>query len=226
MSLWHAEREFRDKGEEFVANSLKLLRDKFGDISLPVQGQEAVSVPLSKETQKLVERLKKDGYVIYDLDGKTPSVLRDEGMKFWYLNPALEQVSSKPSLIAFNPPPDKFFLEGSGGILYEKQLELLENRAGEVEKKYPRAGLVVREGHVPEWVETAFAHFKATDQKLFGSDYNFNWTWTDTYESDKQGARRAYVGIWVGRGLRVGFGNPDDVRPDLRLAPVVEIPRI
>lgn len=184
--------------------------------------------PLSPETQRLVEQLRQDGYAVYDLTGKTPAALKTEGMPFWYVNPGLEHTSVPPSLVAFRPKPSEFFLKGSHNFSYEQQLELLEKEKTRVERKYPAAGFVVRTGKASEWTELAWKHFKATGEKvkIFGKDYGYNWTWTDTYESEKLGAYRAFVGRWRETyGLRVVFGRPDGVSPDLGLASLVEIPR-
>ncbi len=201
-------------------------RTAIGEIPLPTQVQELSISPLPKETQQLIEHLKKDGMVIYDLSGKTPVALHGEGMRFSYVNPVLENFSSKPSLVAFNPHPDKFFLQGSLKLPHVQQLELLDQEKILVEKAYSGAGLLVREWYAPELIEATHSHFKATDQKLFGPDHNFNWTWTNTYASEQAGADRAYVGDWGDVGLVVSFVNPDFVYPSLGLAPVVEIPRI
>jgi hypothetical protein len=235
MSLW-AEREaskYIEAGDKvkalvakaFIASS-QVYREVIGEIHLPTQHQEAALSPLSKETQQLIEQLKKKGKVVYDLSGKTPVALRGEGMKFSYVNPALENESSSPSLIAFDPNPDRFFLKGSQKLPHSQQLELLDRDKTVVEKEFPGAGLIVREGYAPEWVEAAFEHVKATGQKLFGPDHNHNWTWTNTYMNDQLGAYRAHVGDWRDDGLDVHFAYPDGVYPRLGLAPVVEIPRI
>ena len=62
--------------------------------------------------------------------------------------------------------------------------------------------------------------------RVFGYDYEYNFTWTDTYESDQPGAGRASFGYWDGtRGAHAHFWTPGGVDPHLGLAPLVEIPR-
>ena len=181
---------------------------------------------LSPETQRLVEQMRNDGYTVYDLAGKTPAVLRTEGMKFWYVNPALETATAVPALVAFKKKPSEFFLRRSKNTPFEKQLKLLEEEKEKVKRKYPDAGLIVRLGKPSEWSEAAFEHFKATGVRIFGKDYGYNYTWVNAYESDQVGARRAIVGDWnETHGLGVDFDRPDGVGSGLGLAPLVEIPR-
>ncbi|MBI2074275.1 MAG: hypothetical protein HYT83_00385 [Candidatus Levybacteria bacterium] len=149
-------------------------------------------------------------------------------MHFWYVNPALKNVSAPPSLVAFKPDPAEFFLKGSEDISYEEQFELLKREQERVEKEYPGVGLVVRVGKPSEWSEAAYEHFKATDGnvRIFGEDYGHNYTWADAYESDRTGVHRAVVGRWgEAVGLLVDFNLPDNVFSHLRLAPLLEIPR-
>ena len=170
--------------------------------------ENQIDQPLSPETQKLVEHLGRSGYAVYDLAGRTPSALRTEGMQFWYVDPALENASVSPALVAFKKKPSEFFLRGSQSTPFERQLELLGEEQVKVAREYPDAGLVVRVGKPSEWSEVAFKHFKGTNRKvrLFGKDYGYNYTWADAYKSESAGASRALVGGWRGaRGLRVDF---------------------
>jgi len=187
---------------------------------------EVARLPLSRETQRLVEHLRKDGYTVYDYSGRTPAQVRVDGMRFWYLNPALEDLSSNPALLAFKPAPEGFYLRGSQNIPHERQLELLAEEAAGVEKKYPSARLITREWHAPEIIDVSLQHFRNTGDRLQGKDFGYNYTWTDTYTSDKQGADRAFVGGWNEvYGLSAYFWYPGNVYPHLGLASVVEILR-
>ncbi len=187
---------------------------------------EAVRIPLSAETQRLVERLRRDGLAVYQTEGKTPIQLTSEGMKYWFLNPALEDRVSEPALLAFRPNPQDFFLKGSQNIPWDTQVELLDEEIQRFERQYPDSGMVMRVGHLPEWTELSWKHFQATKVRPFGRDFGFNHTWTDTYENERPGARRADVGRWDGaHGLSADLWGPDDVLPDLGLAPLVEIPQ-
>ena len=181
---------------------------------------------LSKETQRLVEYLKKDGYAVYDYAGRTPLQVKKDGMRFWYLNPILENLSSDPSLLAFKSAPEDFYLRGSQKLPHEKQLELLAQERQSVERAYPSAGLITREWHAPELIDLSLQHLKTTKIRLQGKDFGYSYTWTDTCSSDQQGAYRASVGPWDETfGLDADFWRSGGVGPRLRLAPVVEITR-
>ena len=187
---------------------------------------EVVRTSLSKETQRLVEHLGRDGYAVYETSGKTPGSLREEGMKYWYLNPALEDLTAEPALLAFKKDPSEFYLQGSDNIPFEDQVKLIPEEQHKVDRKYPDAGLLVRVGHFPEWPEIALAHFKETGVRIHGKDFGFNYIWTDTYESENRGASRAIAGPWDETdGFNGHFWFPRVVSPDLRLAPLVVIPR-
>lgn len=181
---------------------------------------------LSKETQKLIERMEKDGYGVYQASSKTPGSLREKGMRYSYLNPKLEDLTAGPAILAFKIDPSRFYLRGSQNIPFEDQVKLLPEEQERVDKEYKSAGLIVRVGHFPEWPELALMHFKKTGVRIHGKDYGYNWTWTDTYESDQQGADRAVAGYWAGTvGFYGYFWSPGVVFPSLRLAPLVVIPR-
>jgi len=187
---------------------------------------EVARTPLSKETQRLVEHLGRDGYAIYETSGKTPRSLRVEGMKYWYLNPALEDLTVEPEILAFKKDPSELYLRGSDNIPFEDQVKLIPEEQHKVDKEYPDAGLVVRVGHFSEWPELSLKHFKKTGVRIHGKDFGFNYTWTDTYESENRGAVRAVAGLWIeAGGFRGGFWGPGDVGPGLGLAPLVVIPR-
>lgn len=193
---------------------------------LPTARPEITLPPLSAETQSLIEHMESDGYALYETFGKSPDAVRSEGIPFWYLNPALEDRTAPPALLAFKFKPSEFFLHGSQNIPHDKQLELVEEEKVRVEKQYPGTGLVVREGKLSEWTELAWKNFQTTKVRIFGKDFGFNWTWADDYESDESGAGRACVGAWVeALGLYVALDHPGSVGPHLRLASLVEIPR-
>ncbi|MEK7502295.1 MAG: hypothetical protein AAB609_02110 [Patescibacteria group bacterium] len=182
--------------------------------------------PLSSETQRLVEHLGRDGYAVYKTSGKTPASLREEGMKYWYLNPGLANLTAEPALLAFKKDPSEFYLRGSYHIPYEDQIRLIPEEQRKVDKKYPDAGLIVRVGHFPEWPELALKHFKAAGVRIHGKDFGYNYTWTDTYGNNKQGAYRALAGCWDGaNGFNGNFWGSGSVSPRLRLAHLVVIPR-
>jgi len=191
-----------------------------------VQNREAILSPLSAETQKLIEHMRHDGYGVYETTGRTPASLKSDGMHYWFLNDKLADITAPPALLAFKKAPSEFFLPGSQNIVHSEQVKLLPEEQSKVDKKYPGAGLVVREGKLPEWTEIALKHLKATGVRILGRDYGYNYTWTDTYGSEKQGADRACFGRWdEAHGADAGLWVPGRILPDLRLASLVEIPR-
>lgn len=182
--------------------------------------------PLSSEIQALVEKMRGGGYAIYETTGKTPVAVKGEGMKFRHLHRQLEDLTAVPALLAFKKSPLGFFLPGSHNICHDEQVKLIPGEQARVDRVYPGAGLVVREGKLSEWTELAWKYFRATKVRLFGRDHGYNSTWTDTYESEQSGADRADFGIWgetYGADARLWW--PDGVFPLLGLASLVRIPR-
>lgn len=191
-----------------------------------VQNRETILSPLSAETQKLIEHMRNDGYAVYETTGRTPASLKSDGMHYWFLNPNLADITAPPALLAFKKAPSELFLPGSHNIVHDEQVNLLTEEQEEVDEKYSGAGLIVREGKLSEWTELALQHFKATGVRIFGRDYGYNYTWTDTYESKERGACRAFFGDWDGRaGADANLWNPGHVGPHFGLASLVEIPR-
>lgn len=201
------------------------LRGKLPQV-VSTQNRETILSPLSAETQKLIEHMRSDGYAVYETAGRTPKSLKSNGMRYWFLDEELADVTAPPALLAFKKDPSEFFLPGSQNIVHDEQVKLLPQEQAKVDKKYPGAGFIVREGKLPEWTELALKHFKATGVRILGRDYGYNYTWTDTYESEKSGADRADFGHWGETdGADADLWNPDDVDPSLGLASLVEIPR-
>ena len=191
-----------------------------------IVNREAISSPLSAETQKIVEHMQNDGYAVYETIGRTPASLRSDGMRYWYLNKRLADVTTPPALLAFKKYTFEFFLAGSQNIAHREQVKLLPEEQRKVDEKYPGAGLVVREGKLPEWTEIALKHLKETGVRILGRDYGYRLTWTDTYENEEPGALRAQFGNWTGAGgADVDLWGPDGVFLVLGLASLVEIPR-
>ena len=190
------------------------------------RGRETILSSLSPETQRLVEHMRRDGYAVYETTGRSPASLKSDGMRYWFLNDRLTDITAPPALLAFKKAPSEFFLPGSQNIVHDEQVKLLPEEQVEVDKKYRGACLVVKEGKLPEWTEVAFKHFKTTGVRIMGRDYGYRFTWTDTYENEKPGARRARFGRWAeGVGAHVSLWGPGGVDPGLGLASLVEIPR-
>lgn len=213
-----------------LANALSARIEKFGDIAesrkSTLRNREAILSPLSAETQKLIEHMRSDGYAVYETTGLTPASLQADGMRYGFLNEKLADITAPSALLAFKKSPSELFLPGSQNILHDEQVKLLPQEQVKIDKKYSGAGLIVREGKLPEWTEVALQHFKATGVRIFGRDYGHNYTWTDTYESEKQGAYRAHFGDWrESDGADARLWRPGAVGPSLGLASLVKIPR-
>ena len=191
---------------------------------------EAITIPLSPETQRLVEQMRTDGYAVYDTTGRTPASLKSDGMRYWVLNDKLAERTAPQKLVAFKKAPSEFFLPGSEDMLHDEQVMLIPNAQAQLDSEYPGKGLLAREGKISEWTEVALKHFKETSKtgrgvRILGSDYGYKWTWADDYESDERGADRAIFGDWYdASGAFVELWSPDLVVSDLRLALLVEIP--
>ena len=223
------------KGNTRAVEDGRRILAEHGDIPLtfvtaPVENQtagpEVILSPLSPETERLVEQMRRDGYAVYETVGKTPEGVKREGMKFWDLDPRLIGLSAAPALLAFKKDPSVFFLPGTMNIPHDKQVELISAEQVRVDSAYSGVGLVVREGKLPEWIELAWKHFKTTRVRPFGKDYGYNFTWTDTYENNEPGADRAVFGYWVEAvGADALLWKSGNVNPNLRLALLVEIPR-
>ncbi len=221
----------KNKSKAALARAITGLHEvwlsQYPDFQLQSKVSEATTSPLSKETQRLIERLKKDGYVTYETRGASPRILKSVGMPFLYVDPTLEDLSFSSALVAFKPTPESLFLAGSKDLPYEKQQEILEEEKSRVAKKYPGAGLIVREG--VEWPEVSWQHFNATNKtiRLFGKDFGYAYTWMPKYESNDGGANRAIA--WRGHdqnGFDGYFTPPDNVHPRLGLASLGESPRV
>ena len=240
MTMWRSKEGLVQLGDHDLAErQAKILEDArrrhpgFNDF--PLTGKlpqesgsrfEAINVTLSPETRKLIERMRGNGYAVYDTTGRTPASLKADGMRYWYLNPKLENITSVPDLVAFKRSPSEFSLAGSYNIPHDEQLKLLPEEQAKVDSAYPGADLVVDEGELPEWTEVALKHFKATGVRILGKDFGHNFTWTKTYRSDKPGASRARFGSWYeADGAGALLWSLGDVSPDLGLAPLVRIPR-
>lgn len=141
------------------------------------------------------------------------------------MNDKLAGLTASPALLAFRKALSELFLPGSQNIPHDEQVKLLPQEQAKVDKKYPGTGLIVREGKLPEWTELALKHFKTTGVRIFGRDYRYEFTWTDTYENEKLGAYRAIFGWAESDGAVALLWLPDDVLPLLGLASLVEIPR-
>lgn len=213
MSLEYYELRKRQKGDEKAAAFARVLREQFGDESLP-SGEALVEV--KRFSPEAREALEKEGYVIYALTGQSIRSLRESGRKFWYVDSALENlVSNFGSEVAINP--QEFFLPDSFGKLPREQEELVAKFNRQLVKKIPGVQAVIAD-EPSVWAEIYHQHFEATKKVLFGSKHNFFYTVTKT----GAGFGFAIFGsTCAGHGPRVGGWSPERRPPDMGVARLV-----
>lgn len=198
------EKDLRGQGKGELADAVKALHRLNGS-DIPLPGKEGVNISrFSAEQRKGLER---KGYLVYSLTGQTIATLRDAGNPFWstwHKGEAIEQVRSLLTEVAVNPK--NLFLSDSNRKTLDEQLEMVEKfgrkMAGEVK------GVTAILGSAPDYIELAFSHLAATGKRLFGSDYNYDYTRTTTPTSESSVAIVGDFG--AGRGLVVGDWRRDD----------------
>ncbi len=169
----------------------------------------------STEQKRGLERL---GYkFIYPLTGQSIATLRDAGNKFWsswHKGAAIEAVTSMHTEVALNPTA--LFLSGSNRKTLTEQLAIVSRFNKALGKEVP--GVVAKLGGVSDYAELAFAHQRATGDKLFGSKYNYDYTRTTTPSG---GSVVALVGNFDVNGLHVDSLHPDGGGDDVWASPLV-----
>jgi hypothetical protein len=158
----------------------------------------------STEQKRGLERL---GYkFIYPLTGQSIATLRDAGNKFWsswHKGEAIEAVTSMHTEVALNPTA--LFLSGSNRKTLTEQLAIVSRFNKALGKEVP--GVVAKLGGVSDYAELAFAHQRATGDKLFGSKYNYDYARTTTPSG---GSNVAVVGGFGDDGLDVDYWDRGD----------------
>ena len=191
--------ELRSTGNEedraFADMAKAYRKQRGGDI--PLKEKIGDVVRFSPEQRKGLER---KGYLVYGLTGQTIATLRDTGHPFWstwHQGEAIEQVRSMLTEVAVNPK--NLFLQDSNRKTLDEQLAMVEKFgrkiAGEVK------GITAILGSAPDYTELAFAHQDKRGQRLFGKDFNYDYTRTTTPTG---GSVVAVVGFFAaGGGLSV-----------------------
>lgn len=132
-------------------------------------------VRFSKEQKNGLARL---GYeYFYTLYPLTLEDLRVSGHKFfstWSKDDAFENVTSMNTEVALNP--SALFLAKSNHKEYEEQLAMIANFSKALGREVPGTKAVM--GDPSDYLSLAFAHVKAMGDRLFGSDYYYNYTRT------------------------------------------------
>ena len=209
--------ELRSTGNEedraFADMAKAYRKQRGGDI--PLKEKIGDVVRFSPEQRKGLER---KGYLVYGLTGQTIATLRDTGHPFWstwHQGEAIEQVRSMLTEVAVNPK--NLFLQDSNRKTLDEQLAMVEKFgrkiAGEVK------GITAILGSAPDYTELAFAHQDQRGQRLFGEDFNYDYTRTTTPTG---GSDVAIVGFFSADfGLRVAFWHRVGRVGDFWAAPLV-----
>lgn len=165
------------------------------------------------------QALEKEGYLIYELTGRSIGSLKEAGFPFqstWHKDyPDLENLGSSKTEVAVNP--EKLVLPKSNN----KTLKEHEKMMGEFNlmlvRKIPGVKAVI--GQTPDYGELVFLHFDKTGQRLFGEKQDFSFARTKTLV----GGGNAVVGNFsVEYGLEVfRCRDPKDRRAGIWLAPLV-----
>ena len=164
-----------NEGDRAFADMVKAYRKQRGG-DIPLKEKAGDVVRFSAEQRKGLER---KGYFVYSLTGQTIATLRDAGHPFWstwHQGEAIEQVRSMLAEIAVNPR--NLFLPDSNRKTLDEQLAMVEKFgrkiAGEVK------GVTAILGSAADYTELAFAHLNQKEQRLFGKDFDYDYTRTTT----------------------------------------------
>lgn len=209
------EKDLRGQGKGDLADAVKELHRLNGS-DIPLPGKEGANISrFSAEQRKGLER---KGYLVYNLTGQTIATLRNAGHPFWstwHQGEAIEQVRSMLTEVAVNPK--SLFLQDSNRKTLDEQLAMVENfgrkLSGEVK------GVAAILGTAPDYAELAFAHLDQKGQRLFGKDFDYDYTRTTTPTGE---SHVALVGSFNGDlGLRVHDWVQSGRHDDIWAAPLV-----
>ncbi len=216
MAIEHWELEQRKKGNNHAADMARILREQYGDVPLPTVVEETLH-GLQRFTPEARIALVERGYRIYDSTGQSIKTLRDAGRPFWSTwhqdYPELEAAQSRYSEVAIDP--ENLFLPDSN----RKNLKDQEDMVREFLKNLKVDGVEAIVGEMPDYVELAFNHLDATDGRLFGEAYGYNYTRTITPTSEVDVARVG--GFDADNGLHVGQWGRVDGNGALFVAPLI-----
>lgn len=170
---------------------------------IPLSGEYQVLRPFSKEEK---EALKREGLsAVYPLTGETIAGQKEKGRKFWHITESGDNsvlaVRSLIGDVAIDPRPDTFFLPKSNNLTLNQQLELTAEYSYKLQRKLQTDAIEAILGQAPDYTALAFAHLDATDERLFGENYGFRYTRTQTPWGESRVARRghfrAVYGLYV-----------------------------
>lgn len=193
----------------------------FTRIQTGIVSSEIVPTEARRFSDGAREALSREGYVIYALSGQSIRTLRESDRKFWSIwhggsqYEAFETKGSMVSEVAIKP--DALFIRGSNNKTLKQQKDLIAKFSTGLGKEIKGVEAIM--GEAPDYVELAFAHLDATDDRLFGEKYDYKYarTKTPTVVSDV-----ASVGSFVAvNGLRVDRWYCDDGRSFIFASPLV-----
>jgi len=193
-------------------------RDKARGSDIPLPNPESLSTikEFSPETK---EALEKEGYLIYSLTGKSIKDLKKEGMKFWSTwHEKYPDFETKPSIyseVAFNPK--HLFLPNSNNKTLAQQEKFVECFSQKLGQKIKGVKAII--GEAPDYVELTFNHLKRTSERLFGKNYNYDYSRAKT---PTVGSNVAVVGYFsAALGLDVDYWFHGESHGDVWIAPLV-----
>lgn len=176
-----------------AAEAGRRLAKKYGEIPLPhqsahPQSHELSPITVARFTPEAREGLTNEGFVIYELTGRSIKTLRDDESRpfcsTWHKNhPKLEATSSRLSEVAFDPA--QLLLPNSNKKTLEQQELMVREFSKGLAKKAKIDDVEAIIGEMSDYTDLVFAHFEATGVCLFGKDcgYNYARTITPTVES-------------------------------------------
>jgi len=170
----------------------------------------------SSETRKALE---KEGYIIYELSGRSIGSFEKVGKPFystWYKDyPDLANLGSSKTEVAINP--EKLVLPKSNNKTLKEHEKMVREFGLKLVRKIPGVQAVI--GEAPDYVEFVFLHFDKTGKRLFGKKYDYGFARTKTLI----GSGNAVVGNFSAElGLEVfRCRDPEDRRAGIWLAPLI-----
>ena len=150
------------------------------------------------------EALTKEGLVIVRLTGQSIADQKSQGRPFWYITDGGKRflnVPSRTTEVAFNPNPSEFFIPRSNNSTLKQQLEMTQEHSYKLQRRLGIKTIEEIMGEAPDYTETAFSYLETSGERLFGVNYGYNYTRTQTPTVD---SRVAGVGdFYAVDGLRV-----------------------
>lgn len=204
----------REQKEAVVSGSAQI--PVVREINLPRNETEKPEIPRFSPEQR--EALEKEGYVIYELTGKTIEDLRgvvgNYHQPMWLqYDPIDKSVKSKTSEVAINP--EKLFLPESDNKRFTEQKSLVAEFSEDISTKIPGVEAII--GEAPDYVELASL------SRLFRHNMNYIRTQTEI----SSGLVYVYVGnlypsnLYPDGGFMVDRGCYDSRLFNLFIVPLV-----